>query len=255
MDYAPNSGPVRITLPKEIKAKILKIFKDPIGDEDGPGGYTYPKDQSFKPYKGLWDVTQVKVMESKDAYIFEFKFVEMTNPWNAPKGFSHQLINIYLDTKDGGSTQTYAEGARIQFSEKHPWDYFIRAAGWPTYGQFFATSDGQEIPEAVQVEADPAEKIVRVFVLKDKLEISKDNIYAYFIIGSQDGYGPDYFRPVTPQAQTWTLGGYPVDSKNFAPYVLDIIVPQGYDQHEILSSYDPEASKFATLIPVQIPIK
>jgi alpha-amylase/alpha-mannosidase (GH57 family) len=250
VDFAPNSGPINVILPAVVTGEILKIFKDPVGDEYGPGTYTYPKDVAFEPFKGLFDMTDVVVMENDEAYIFQIKFVEMTNPWGAPKGFSHQLINIYLDTKPGGRTDTYNEGARVQFDENHPWDYFVKVAGWPSYGQFFATSDGQEIGEAVSVEADTGEKIINVIIFKKYLDIS-DNIYAYILVGSQDGYGPDNFRPVTPEPGQWTLGGYPKDSKDMAPYVVDILAPEGYDQKTILSSYVP-GSKYATVLPVKI---
>ncbi|MCD6105231.1 MAG: glycoside hydrolase family 13, partial [Thermosipho sp. (in: Bacteria)] len=145
---------------------------------------------------------------------------------------------------------TYNEGARVQFDEKHPWDYFIKVAGWPSYGQFFATNDGKEINDAVRVEADTGEKTINVIVYKKYLEVS-DEIYAYILVGSQDGYGPDNFRPVTPEPGQWTLGGYPKDSRDMAPYVVDIIVPEGYDQKAILSSYVPD-SKYATVLPVKI---
>ncbi|WP_175420122.1 glucodextranase DOMON-like domain-containing protein [Marinitoga sp. 1154] len=250
VDFAPNSGPVHITIPKEIGGKLIKTFKDPVGDEDGPGGYIYPKDNAFKPFKGLWDIEWVKVYDADDSIVFKFKFGEMTNPWGAPKGFSHQLINIYLDTKNGGLTKTYKDGARVQFDKKHPWDYFIKVAGWPSYGQLLATVDGQEIPEGVQVEADPGEKIITVIVMKKFLEIKDNRIYAYFMVGSQDGYGADHYRAVTPENTQWTLGGYPENAGDFGPYVLDIIVPEGYEQYSILSSYTD--SEYATLIPVEI---
>lgn len=252
VDFAPNTGPVHVMIPKEIGGKLIKIFEDPIGDEDGPGGYTYPKDGAFKPYKGLWDIEWTKVYDNDDSIVFKFKFGEMTNPWGAPKGFSHQLINIYLDTKDGGLTKTYKDGARVQFDPKHPWDYFIKVAGWPSYGQLLATSDEQELPEGVQVEADPGEKIITVIVMKKFLDIKGNKIYAYFMVGSQDGYGPDNFRAVTPENTQWTLGGYPADAGDYGPYVLDIIVPEGYDQHKVLSSYDASQEKYATLVPVEI---
>ncbi|SHE85374.1 pullulanase /alpha-amylase [Marinitoga hydrogenitolerans DSM 16785] len=252
VDFAPNSGPVHIMIPKEIGGKLIKTFEDPIGDEDGPGGYTYPKDGAFEPYKGLWDIEWVKVFDNDDSIVFKFKFGEMTNPWGAPKGFSHQLINIYLDTKNGGVTKTYKDGARVSFDKNHPWDYFIKIAGWPSYGQLLATSDGQELPEGVQVEADPGEKIITVIVMKKFIELENNKIYAYFMVGSQDGYGADHYRAVTPKETQWTLGGYPSDAGDFGPYVLDIIVPEGYDQYSILSGYDASKEKYATLIPVEI---
>ena len=254
-DFAPNLGPVRVKIPAAVTGKLIASFVDPEGDEHGPGSYTYPKDPAFKPYHGLFDLLKVNVLENEDSFVFQFYFAEMTNPWGAPKGFSHQLINIYLDTKEGGRTDTYREGARVQFDPNHPWDYFVKAAGWPSYGQLLATAEGEEKPDCVRVEADPGEKLVNVIVFKKCLEIDRDVIYAYFIIGSQDGYGPDHFRPVTPEAGQWTLGGYPKDAGDYAPFAVDIVVPEGHTQEEILSTYDPVQKKYATLLPVEIKLK
>ncbi|AKI98247.1 glycoside hydrolase family 57 [Kosmotoga pacifica] len=251
LDYAPKSGPVHVQIPQAVTGKVVAFIEDPIGDDYGFGTYNYPLNTAFEPYKGLWDIEWLKVLENDQAIVFQFKFVEMTNPWNAPKGFSHQLINLYLDVKEGGRTDTYAEGARVAFSTEYPWDYFIKVAGWPSYGQLFATADGEEIPDVLKVEADPGEKIINIIVSKAALGDFED-MALYVLSGSQDGYGPDNFRAVTPEPSEWTLGGYPLDAGDFAPFVLDIIVPEEITQEEVLSSYDKHSEKYATLIPVII---
>ncbi|OAA31378.1 glycoside hydrolase family 57 [Kosmotoga arenicorallina S304] len=251
IDYAPKSGPVHVQIPQAVTGRVVAVFQDPTGDDYGFGSYQYPLNTAFEPYKGLWDIEWLKVLENEQAVIFQLKFNEMTNPWNAPKGFSHQLINLYIDVKDGGRTDTYAEGARVSFSDEFPWDYFIKVAGWPSYGQVFATADGEEIPDTVQVEADPGEKIINVIV--NKAELGTFSTMALYVLsGSQDGYGPDNFRAVTPEPSEWTLGGYPLDAGDFAPFVLDIIVPEETTQEEVLSSYDKNSEKYATLVPVII---
>ncbi|MCD6252789.1 MAG: glycoside hydrolase family 57 [Thermotogae bacterium] len=254
-DTCPNTGPVRVKIPKAVSGDVLAEFVDPEGDEYGPGTYTYPKDPAFEPFKGLFDVLKARVLENEEALVFQFWFGEMTNPWNAPKGFSHQIVNIYLDTKNGGRTDTYHKGARVQFDPKHPWDYFVKAAGWPSYGQLFATSEGEEIPGAIMVEADPGGRLINVIVLRKYLQIIGDEIYAYLLFGSQDGYGPDNFRPVTREAGQWTLGGYPEDAGDYGTYVVDVILPEGIDQREALSSYDAEKQQFPTVYPVKIRLK
>lgn len=255
VDLCPDAGPVRVKIPRAVSGKVVAEFTDPEGDEYGPGSYTYPKDPAFEPFKGLFDVLKVRVLENEEAFVFQFWFGEMTNPWNAPKGFSHQLINIYLDTKPGGRTDTYHEGARVMFDPAHPWDYFVKAAGWPSYGQFFATSEGEEIPDAVIVEADPGEKLINVIVLKKHLQLTGEEFYSYFLIGSQDGYGPDNFRPVTREAGQWTLGGYPEDAGDYGTYVVDVVLPEGLDQRAVLSSYDVSRKRFPTVYPLKIPLK
>ncbi|MEN3043001.1 MAG: glucodextranase DOMON-like domain-containing protein [Fervidobacterium sp.] len=246
-EIVPQDGVV-IKAPTMLSGNVIAKFVDKIGDDYGFGTYTYPKDPAFAPYKGLWDITEVTVLENDEAFVFSIKFAEMTNPWASPKGFSHQLINIYLDTKEGGKTSTYKEGARVQF--KDPWDYFIKVAGWPDDRIVFATADGKQIQEAITYEADPADKVVHIVVFKKYIEV-KSSIKAYILSLSQDGYGTDHIRPISKDSTQWTLGGYPVDSKDFAPFVLDIVVPEGYTQEQLLKSYVPGQS-YATLIPVVI---
>jgi len=251
VDFAPNTGPVRVAIPQQVTGKQIAFFKDPVGDENGSGTYTYPKDGAFTPYKGLWDIHWVKVLDSGTNYVFLLKFGEMTNPWNAPKGFSHQLINIYLDTKPGGRTDTYKEGAYCQFDPKHPWDYFIKVAGWPSYGQVFANAKGEENNRAINIEADPGDELIAITVDKNAIGNVR-KFYAYFLVFSQDGYGKDHIRAVTEKATQWTLGGYPIDSKGYASFVLDLIAPKGHTQGEELNSYDPNLKKYATVYPVLI---
>lgn len=249
IDYCPKEGPVMVRIPEAITGGEIAFFDDPLGDDYGFGEYVYPKNDAFKPFKGLWDIDNMRIIENENSLVFQLSFPEMTDPWNAPKGFSHKLINIYIDSIKGGRTDTFAPGARVSFSEEHPWDYFIKAAGWPSYGQVLAKADGDIIPEAVQVEADPGEKLINIILKKDAIKVT-DEIAVYVLSGSQDGYGPDHYRSITPEPSEWTLGGYPSDAGEYAPFVLDIIVPEGYSQEEILSSYDKNKQKYPTLIPV-----
>ncbi len=247
IDTVPNESVIKVMLPQVVSGKVIADFKDPVGDDNGPGYYTYPKDQAFKPFKGLFDIREMKVLQNDKNFIFQFTFVTMTNPWNAPKGFSHQLINLYIDSKKGGRTDTYHKGANVQFSKDHPWDYFIKVAGWPSYGQFFATADKQESNDSITVNADPSQKIINVVVPKNLIGNPKE-FYLYVLSGSQDGYGPDNFREVTKKASQWTLGGNP--GLTTAPLVLDTIVPNGYTQKDVLGSFNKD--QLATLVPLII---
>ncbi len=250
IDTVPNESVIKVMLPQVVSGTVIADFKDPIGDDNGPGYYTYPKDSSFAPFKGLFDIKELKVYENSKNFVFQFKFVNMTNPWNAPKGFSHEIINLYIDSKKGGRTDTYHKGANVRFEKEHPWDYFIKVAGWPSYGQFFATADKQESNDTITVNSDPSEKIINIIVPKSAIGNPKE-FYLYVLSGSQDGYGPDNFREVTKKASTWTLGGNP--GLTTAPLVLDTIVPKGYTQKEVLGSFDK--NHLATLVPLLIKAK
>ena len=44
------------------------VFKDPTGDDNGPGKYTYPTDPVYKP--GSFDLTQLTVKQAGDKVTF-----------------------------------------------------------------------------------------------------------------------------------------------------------------------------------------
>ena len=49
----------RQTEPAPTIAEPEIVFKDPVGDDDGAGGYTYPTDPAYK--RGSFDLTEFRV--------------------------------------------------------------------------------------------------------------------------------------------------------------------------------------------------
>jgi carbohydrate-binding DOMON domain-containing protein len=228
-------------------------MEDKSGDDYGPGIYKYPTDASFAPYKDILDLRKYMVGESADEVVFKLVFGKLTNPWNAPLGFSMPIINIYLatDPKLPNSTKTLFNGANVEFDKAFPWNYFLKIAGFPDYGQHLFTPDGKKWN--VKVFADASESAVIIRVPKSIIGEPKGKKWAhYVIVGSQDGYGPDNFRKVTPEPSQWTLGGN--DLGDIAPRVIDMLDPAytGEDQRDMLSSVDPEVNQLARIKPVVV---
>lgn len=101
-------------------------FKDPTGDDKGPGNYTYPTDTVYKP--GSFDLTGLDVRQKGD----KVDFVVTTNssledPWRMGTGFSVQMVFVYID-KDGkegsGSTDGLA-GTNVKFAPADAWDKVV----------------------------------------------------------------------------------------------------------------------------------
>ncbi|MEN2982236.1 MAG: glucodextranase DOMON-like domain-containing protein [Thermus sp.] len=245
LDTAPNGSPLALSLPQRLAGKEVLRLKDPEGDEHGPGTYTYPKEGAFAPHKGLFDLLEMRVLDSGATWTFAFTFGEMTNPWGAPAGFSHQLLNVYLDFKEGGRTDTFAKGAKVAFDPAHPWDLFLKAAGWPQYGQRVGFPDGTDTADGVVVGSNPADK--QVILQLDKKYFNPtpgQRVCLYVLVGSQDGYGPDHFRPVGKEAGPWNLGGAQNED---APLVVDYLWPEKGTQEAMLSQYG--GGKTAVLKP------
>ncbi|WP_461866670.1 glucodextranase DOMON-like domain-containing protein [Thermococcus sp.] len=228
--------------------KDVVEIKDPVGDDHGPGTYTYPTDKVFNQ-KGLFDLTDVKIKEGTTKYVIEFYFKNLGgNPWNGPNGFSLQIIEAYFDFKEGGNTKAIKEakngpGSNVQLDPNHPWDAAIRVFGW---GSKLLLPDGKTVD--VKAKADLDKNVIIVEIPKDYLKINEDT-YMSVLVGSQDGFGVDNWRAIAPKAEQWKGGGADTDAvvAGVAPRVYDLLVPEWFKptQEEQLKSYDAKATKLA----------
>jgi|AntAceMinimDraft_16_1070373.scaffolds.fasta_scaffold01598_2 alpha-amylase/alpha-mannosidase (GH57 family) len=247
---APAS-PVLAQIPTLVQGSAVFSVTDPKGDDNGPGTYTYPTNNVFAE-QGLFDLTCYTIYDSGETWQFAFDIATLPNPWNGPQGFSHPIIFLYLDVKDGGGTisSDEAAAAQVRFDPNHPWDVFVRIAGWPAYGRHLWTADGTG-PELVVVASDP--KKGRIIVTIPKSILPQVDGWHYVMVGSQDGYGKDYLRAMGEVAGEWAGGGCP--DPMYAPQIYDYLAPTDASQGEILSGYDAQQGTFAKLLPVHVQVK
>ncbi len=254
-DLEVISTPVELKLPTQVKGQVIADISDPVGDDHGPGTYTYPTDKVFKP--GVFDLTHFRMLEQTDYYVMEFTFKNLGgNPWNGPNGFSLQIIEVYLDFKDGGNTSAIkmfpdGPGANVNLDPDHPWDVALRIAGWD-YGNLIVLPNGTVVHGEMQISADPTKNAIIVKVPKKYIQINEDyGLWGDVLTGSQDGYGPDKWRSVAVKAEQWKLGGAEPQAviNGVAPRVVDELVPPGFKptQEEQLKSYDANGGKLATV--------
>ncbi len=98
-------------------------FKDPSGDDNGPGSYTYPTDAVYK--RGSFDMTGFDVEAKGKKVDFDVTFNSpLDDPWRMGGGFSVQMIFIYIDTKEGGHTEG-APGTNVTFGPGNEWDTLV----------------------------------------------------------------------------------------------------------------------------------
>jgi alpha-amylase/alpha-mannosidase (GH57 family) len=239
--------PVYALIPTLIKGELLFELEDPAGDDHGPGTYVYPLNKVFAP-EGIFDLVRYAVYDAGDSWQFALEFTALPNPWGGPHGFSHPLVLLFLDVAEGGSSELHpeAEAVKVSFDPDHPWDYFIRVAGWPAYGRHLWTPEAG--PELVSVTSDP--KRGRIIVTVPKNLLPEVRGFHYVLVASQDGYAKDYVRPIGAQPGEWAGGGNP--DPLWAPLIYDYLAPEGTSQEEVLSSYDPAAKRLAVLLPVEV---
>jgi carbohydrate-binding DOMON domain-containing protein len=97
-------------------------FKDPTGDDNGPGKYTYPTDAVYKP--GSFDLTQLKVKKSGSNVDFEVSVNStLEDPWRMGVGFAVQMVFVFVKTGDAKPAYTQGlPGLNVQFAPEDAWN-------------------------------------------------------------------------------------------------------------------------------------
>lgn len=213
------------------KLPTILDIKDPTGDDNGPGYYSYPTDPAFE--KGIFDLIRFRVLNGQNEDYWILTFNKLTNPWNAPLGFSHPLILIYVgeEGKTGKTDLASNVLKSVKFDSNYPWQLKFQIAGWPDYGLLLTTHKGKAKSGVFQAWAEKNDVIVKIPHSLYKL---KKGSYLTVIVCSQDGYAEEQIRPLDPSPSQWRLGGKknPQD-----PPILDILNPDWTEvtQQKLLS--------------------
>ncbi|MDP7312080.1 MAG: glucodextranase DOMON-like domain-containing protein [Candidatus Thalassarchaeaceae archaeon] len=255
-EIAPPA-PAEMIMPDLEEWVTLLDFDDPLGDENGDGTYVYPLASDFAPGSGLFDVTNLKISQSSWNARFELTFAEMTDYWGLRNGFSHQIVQIYVDQGDNlwGETDTL-EGANVVIHDDWAWEVAISATGEPGAVKSVNAQTGETSAKGIEVSGDIATKTVSITVSKTVIGYDVPNYRFVIIAGSQDGFGPGKWREVDAEAKTWRLGGgddpNPSDGIDYDPNVLDIVM-EGSGQAAMLGAYDVANQEYAVITGIELP--
>lgn len=203
--------------------RLLFSMDDPAGDDDGGGSVVYPLDDAFYPHRELLDLLRFEVWQDDDHLLFEFLLGRISNPWNAPEGFYHPRIDVYISFggADGG-TEPMVEGPGVRFTPRWPWHAWLRVA---PFGEsaLVRWEEGAFAPQREAVAVDVVEgRRLRVRVPASSLPPAQLGWRYYVLVGSFDGLGRDGYRLGAPGPSRWLLGGLePQD-----PLVVDLLAPK-----------------------------
>lgn len=101
-------------------------FKDPTGDDKGPGAYIYPTDTVYKA--GSFDLVGLDVESDGKKVNFEVTVNStLEDPWGMKTGFAVQMIFIFIDTdhKEGSGFTKGLPGLNVEFAPADAWDHAI----------------------------------------------------------------------------------------------------------------------------------
>ena len=99
------------------------VFKDPTGDDKGPGNYVYPTDKVYKA--GSFDLTEFKMKVSGEKADFSVSVnTNLDDPWGMGVGFATQMVFIFIDTdgKEGSGFTKSLPGLNVAFAPADAWD-------------------------------------------------------------------------------------------------------------------------------------
>jgi carbohydrate-binding DOMON domain-containing protein len=99
-------------------------FKDPTGDDNGPGTYTYPTDVVYKP--GSFDLTSFKLKVKGDKTDVEVGVNSaLEDPWRMGGGFSVQMVFIFIKTDKATGFTKGLPGLNVEFAPDAAWNKCI----------------------------------------------------------------------------------------------------------------------------------
>jgi alpha-amylase/alpha-mannosidase (GH57 family)/FtsZ-binding cell division protein ZapB len=259
VEYSSRVGSVyQLLVPRAAMiagAQVVFEATDPEGDDDGAGGYKYPKADVFTP--GVFDLTRFRVLDAGSTLIFEVYVRSLGgNPWSGPNGFCLQYPHIYIHTalRVPGRTDTF--GLNVNLTEDSAWHVaLLLAPGWGSdpvpSGERAAIyfADGSVLVQGgkdFKVYADPARNAIVAEVVKSVLPDTENvDKWVYTVaVTSYDGYGSMRIRPFGVDPDVWVVGAGAKHAKavlfNVIPRVIDLLAPTAQDQYAQLNSYIAE---------------
>ncbi len=229
---------------------------DPIGDDDGPGTYTYPTDAVYKP--GSFDITEFQVVPKGDKVEFRVSVrARIEDPWDSAawggNGFSVQMAFVHIDTdhvKGSGVTQGLP-GTNVRFAEDEAWDKVVIIS---PQGATRVNSEVEMkcpqwkdriiVPEVTRAQG---KTLIAVVSAKQLGGMPQPGWGYQVLMQSNEGF-PAKTDLLTRKVNEFNGqhrfgGGTDYDND---PHVMDILVPPDGDpvkkQHEILSKYNKAAT-------------
>jgi carbohydrate-binding DOMON domain-containing protein len=242
-----------LAFPAAARTKPRKIagitILDPIGDDNGPGTYTYPTDRAYE--RGSFDIVKFQIFPGEGTVEFHVTVnATIDDPWSSPSwggnGFSVQMafIHIDMDHEPGSGITHGLPGTNVRFNPDEAWEKAIilspqgrrrvqaevdrKAASWKEH---------IVIPRITRAEGRTLVAVVDVAALGG---VPEPHWGYQVLMQSNEGF-PDeghlLTRKVERTASQHRFGGASDDESH--PQVMDILVPPGGDvtrkQHKILS--------------------
>ncbi len=215
------------------KEETLFSEDDPLGDDNGPGTYTYPLNNVFT--KGAYDLRHFEVSVDTTDVIFRFSLAgELDAPWGGDLGYCLQGVDIYIDIdgKAGSGSRSLFNARNATAAPGSEWEFAVMA-NMDEVSLY--DSSMKPIPQAkVATWGDSVTRSIVVRVPRQFVGRPDKNWRVIAFVVGHDGYAPGRVRPITPTAQEWTFGG---GTSPLEPRIIDLVVSPGLSQKDILGAF------------------
>jgi len=238
-------------------------FKDPIGDDNGPGGYVYPTDAVYTP--GSFDLVELDVKDGGNVGFEVTVNDALRDPWGMGVGFATQMVFIFIDNKEGGHTEGLA-GLNVAFAEDAAWDKVVILSPQPASRvQAEIRTKGGDASADIVVprRTTGAGRTISAKVKKNELGEGDPATWGYQVVMQSNEGFPDKSDLLTRKVNEYEgqhrFGGG--NDGNCDPHVMDILAGKGegadsekqaqYDMLAYECGPEGEAVKKATLTMVR----
>jgi carbohydrate-binding DOMON domain-containing protein len=108
------------------------MFKDPVGDDNGPGTYTYPTDAVYKP--GSFDLTSFKMKMSGGKYQIDIGVNAALEDkcWSMQYGFCVQMVFVFIKADPATGHTDGLPGLSLQFAKDSAWNKCVIVSPQPS---------------------------------------------------------------------------------------------------------------------------
>lgn len=239
------TGPLALQVPDISNVAVFLEVIDPLGDDYGPGTYTYPTDAVFTA--GSYDLEQFTVGTEGEQLVIDLDVVApIQNPWGSPRNLSVQTFDVYIDTDPGtdNGQRRLIDGRNASVGEGTGWEFGITIEGWEP-AIYVAGAEGtvEETRPSFDVAVFGDEGRVVARIPLSIFGPGDPASWAYgAVVLSQEGFpssGVRRVRDVEASAQQFRLGGAPADANHTR--IIDVATATAGEQEQLLSDY-PGAS-------------
>ncbi len=224
----PEEKRIEISSPVLEYRRGIISYIDAAGDNKGPGNYRIP--DKLEEYSGCFDFRGIEVHEHSDEKIISLEFSDIANPWEAPLGFSPQIIDIYIDVnaREGLGNTSLLEGRRAFTTPVDAWEYCITVSGWD---KAIYNAAGRKIGEP-QVNVNPVARTINIIIDDSLIPAPVENwgVIPVVLAGDDSGELVEVVNGGDPETE-FTGRRHESDTN-----ILDVILPRGHTQRGVLGA-------------------